>query len=97
MESAFNLTAWYSVPASKIDDINFTNPLIFNETKKLVDRNDPSLDLSDAFQILSLKAGYFSHLIKDSQTVLVTADKRLAIAARVEGLKVWCVMSKSPH
>jgi hypothetical protein len=49
------------------------------------------LDLSDAFQIMSVKRGYFSSLTNDSATVLVTADNSLAQAARSEGLRVWNV------
>ncbi len=50
------------------------------------------LDLSDAFQILSVKKGYFSVLASESSTVLVTADKELADAARAEGLRAWSLM-----
>jgi hypothetical protein len=50
---------------------------------------DSELDLSDAFQWLSLQAGYCAHLIGDSATVLVTADEALANAARTRGLPVW--------
>jgi predicted nucleic acid-binding protein len=48
-----------------------------------------SLDLSDAFQILSVKEGYFSALIDESSTILVTADEALAKAARSEGIRSW--------
>jgi hypothetical protein len=54
--------------------------------------NTPTLDLSDAFQLLSLQAGYFSHLIGGSRTVLVTADGALARAARQRNLPVWDCM-----
>ena len=54
------------------------------------------LSLANAFQIVSVKEGYFSHLVNDSKTVLVTADKLLAAAARAEGLRVWSAMEEPP-
>jgi hypothetical protein len=51
------------------------------------------LDLSDAFQILSVKA-FAPHMIGGSRTILVTADKELAKAARAEGLRVWSVLEE---
>lgn len=68
--------------------------MVFSSAKLLVERT--SLDLSDAIQIISVKEGYFSHLVNDSKTVLVTADKALAAAARAEGLRVWSAMEESP-
>jgi predicted nucleic acid-binding protein len=94
LDAAFRLTAWYGASSSKINDLNFADPLTFAETKKLAERN--GLDLSDAFQIMSVKSGYFSVLVNDSATVLVTADKGLAEAARVEGLRVWNLMLEPP-
>ena len=89
LEAAFQLTAWYGASSSKITDLDFTNPLTFSDTRSLAQRT--GLDLSDAFQIMSVKRGYFSVLVNDSATVLVTADNALADAARSEGLRVWNV------
>ena len=50
-------------------------------------RKHPALDFSDAFQILSVKMGYFYRMAR-VQTVLVTADKDLQTAAEQEGLQV---------
>lgn len=52
------------------------------------------LDLSDAFQIHSVKEGFFSNMCGDSKTYLVTADKKLAKAARAEELRVWSVLEE---
>ena len=52
------------------------------------------LDLSDAFQLLSVKFGYFSSLVGESSTVLVTSDKGLAKEARGIGIRVWSVMEE---
>lgn len=90
LEAAFQLTAWYGASSSKVNDLNFTEPVTFAEAKEIAGRN--RLDLSDAFQILSVKKGYFSVLVNESSTVLVTADKELAEAARAEGLRAWNLM-----
>lgn len=94
LNAAFGLTMWYAAATKRINDLDFTNPMTFQAAQLLVKRT--GIDLSDAFQILSVKEGYFSHLINDSKTVLVTADKSLAVAARTEGLCVWSVMEELP-
>lgn len=86
-EAAFRLVAWFGASTLHAKDIDIEDPIIFFRVRELAKRH--SLDLSDAFQILSVKEGYFSHLINDSQTVLVTADEGLAKAARIEGVKSW--------
>ena len=65
----------------------------FREARDLVLRRQ--LDFSDAFQILSVKIGYFSRAVDDSRTLLVTADNPLAVAARAEGLRVWNVLTEA--
>ena len=87
LHAAFHLSAWYGASSERVDDLDFTSPLTFGDAKRLVEKT--SLDLSDAFQLLSVKAGYFSHMIGDSRTVLVTGDKKLATAARNENLRAW--------
>lgn len=86
-DSAFRLTAWYSRSLTSTKDIDFHDPLVFHRVRSLAEKY--SIDLSDAFQIVSVKFGYFSHLIEESTTLLVTADKRLSAVARAEGIKVW--------
>lgn len=92
LDAAFRLTVWYGASSSQVKDLDFTDPITFSEAKAIAHRSE--LDLSDAFQILSVKKGYFSVLINDSATVLVTADNDLANAAKVEGLRVWNLMSE---
>ena len=92
LDAAFGLTAWYGASSSQVNDLNFTEPMTFAEAKKIAQRSE--LDLSDAFQILSVKKGYYSVLVNESSTVLVTADKELAIAARAEGLRAWNLMEE---
>lgn len=91
--AAFHLSAWHGASSERVNDLDFTSPLTFGNAKRLVEKT--SLDLSDAFQILSVKTGYFSRMIGDSSTVLVTADKNLAAAARSEGLRVWYFLEES--
>jgi predicted nucleic acid-binding protein len=92
LDAALRLTAWFHSTSRRIKDIDFTEPTTFHDARGLVDKT--SLDLSDAFQILTIKNGFFSPLCGDSQTVLVTGDRRLATAARSEGLRVWSLMEE---
>ena len=80
LNAAFRLTVWYQASAKHVDDLDLTNPQTFRLAQSLVEKF--GLDLSDALQIVSVRDGYFAPLVNDSQTVLVTADKDLAIAAR---------------
>jgi hypothetical protein len=67
----------------------------FFEAKTLA--MDHDLDLSDAFQLLSLQAGYFCGLPGESATLLVTADEALAAAARKLDLRAWdCLREPLP-
>jgi predicted nucleic acid-binding protein len=86
-ESAFRLTAWYAGSLTSTNDIDFHDALVFHRVRELAEKY--SIDLSDAFQIVSVKSGHFSHFIEESRTLLVTADKRLSEVARDEDVKVW--------
>jgi predicted nucleic acid-binding protein len=67
----------------------------FIRAEKLAKKHD--LDLSDALQLLTVKHGKFSKFAKESKTVLVTSDKALAKAAKIEGLRVWnCEKESEP-
>lgn len=93
--AAFQLVAWFKASTRYAQDIDLRNPIVFARVRELAERH--SLDLSDAFQIISVKEGYFSHLINESQTILVTADEALAKAARIEGVKSWyCLGDPEP-
>lgn len=94
LDAAFRLTAWYGASSSIVKDLDFTEPITFFEAKEIAQNH--GLDLSDAFQILSVKKGYFSVLINESSTVLVTADRELAVAAKALGLRAWYLMEGSP-
>ena len=94
-DACTSLTAWYGgvCRTRGIQDLDFTSPATFREARELVSRRQ--LDFSDAFQILSVKIGYFSRAVDDSRTLLVTADNPLAVAARAEGLRVWNVLTEA--
>lgn len=94
-DAAFRMAAWFSLNTRYAKEVDIHDALVFSRVRALSDRH--SLDLSDAFQIISVKEGHFSHLVNDSQTVLVTADESLAKAARSEGLKCWyCLEEVEP-
>lgn len=73
------------VPISKRDT--------FSEVENLVRKY--AIDVSDAFQIVTIKRDYFSQF-SETQPLLITADEKLANAARQEGLKVWDCLRESP-
>jgi len=70
-----------------IDDIELATFDIFFKAQELAKRYH--LDLSDSLQLVSVKHGKFKSLVQESKTVLITADRALADAARKEGLRVW--------
>lgn len=57
-----------------------------------------SLDWSDALQIITIKKGKYSHFSGESQSILITADNGLAIAATEEGIPTWnCIKETMPE
>jgi predicted nucleic acid-binding protein len=96
LHAARELAAWFRASQSQMDDIEFLDPEVFRDAMELAEHTD--LDLSDAFQLLSLQAGYFQYLAGDSKTLLVTADAALAQAARQRALPVWdCMREPMPQ
>ena len=96
LRAATDLVCWFRASTSRRDDIEFTDHEVFRDARKVAEDHD--LDLSDAFQLLSLEAGYFASLIGDSATLLVTADEALAAAARKRKLPVWdCQREPTPR
>jgi predicted nucleic acid-binding protein len=96
MKSANDLVVWFRASDSRINDLDFTDREVFHDAKELA--TDTDLDLSDAFQLLSLQAGYFAGLVGESKTLLVTADEPLAKEARKRGLPVWdCLREPMPN
>ena len=91
-KATLSLTAWFSLVSEGIRDLDFMSPSVFNQVQSIVEKY--SLDLSDAFQILSVKEGFFSSLSVKSKTILVTADKNLAKATRQEGIRTWYFLTE---
>jgi predicted nucleic acid-binding protein len=92
LKKTLELTAWFSSVSRRVRDIDIKDREIFKHVQDIAERNN--IDLSDAFQIISVKNGYYSNMSNDSKTILVTADKDLANAARTEGLKSWNFMKE---
>jgi predicted nucleic acid-binding protein len=78
-----------------IEDIGISKRVVFDEVERLGKAH--ALDLSDACQLLTLRRGALSFLEGDSRPILVTADKKLAAAAKAEGLRAWdCMHEPAP-
>lgn len=75
-----------------VEEVDIMDILTFNKVEKISKLY--SIDLADAFQIVTLKKGFSSSLAGDSKTILITGDSDLAEAARQEGLRVWNCMSE---
>ena len=96
LKVATDLVAWFRASHSRINDLDFTDREVFSDARELAEHHD--LDLADAFQLLSLHAGYFAGLVGGSATLLVTADVALANAARRMHLPVWdCLREPMPQ
>ena len=55
------------------------------------------LDFVDSIQIVTLLKGTYSGLVGSSQSLFITADRALAVAARQEGARVWdCTSEAAP-
>jgi predicted nucleic acid-binding protein len=95
LKHATHAVSYFRATQRQMRDIEFTEHEFFREARELVEQTD--LDLSDAFQLLSLQIGFFRHLDGGSKTLLVTADEKLAEVARSRKLPVWdCVREPMP-
>ena len=92
--ATLDLCAWYGVVSENIPELNFLSPEVFFAAQRTAEKH--KIDLSDAFQIHTVKEGFFSKLSADSRTILVSADRDLVKAARAEGLLVWSILDESP-
>lgn len=92
-KATLSLCAWYSTVSESIPVLNFLSSEVFFAAQRTAETH--KLDLSDAFQIISIKEGFFSKLSGGSKTILITTDDKLAKAARSEGLRVWYILDES--
>jgi predicted nucleic acid-binding protein len=91
-KASFDLMAEYNGSKRYVPDPDLTDVSTFTETQRLCDKH--ALDLSDAFQILSIMKG--PPFVGDRRTVLVTDDKKLAAAAVLENCVVWHLQDDPP-
>ena len=80
----------YTVPwqfKEHIHDVSIKDPDTLIKISKLGEKH--ALDFVDALQIYSLLHSHLAVFTGGSQTLLITADDALAVAAGKEGLKVW--------
>ena len=75
-----------------IQDVDLTDYAIYSEIEETSKKH--GLDIADAFQLVTLKAGFPSAFDGESKTMLITGDKRLAGAARDENLRVWDLINE---
>jgi predicted nucleic acid-binding protein len=79
----------------RIDEVPILLPLVTSEVERLVAKYQ--IDFVDCFQIVTLMQGHFKVLVGESQSILITADRELAKAARAEGVRVWeCTSEAAP-
>jgi hypothetical protein len=90
--ATLDLCAWYGAVSANIPQLNFPSPKVFFAAQRTAEKH--KIYLSDAFQIHTLKEGFFSRMSGDSRTILVSADRNLVKAARAEALRVWNVLDE---
>ena len=67
---------------------------LLSEAETLLDKYE--IDFIDCVQIANILHGKFSPLSGDSRSILITADRDLAQAARAETARVWECTSEPP-
>jgi predicted nucleic acid-binding protein len=77
----------------RIDEMPILSPKLLTEAVRLIKQYN--LDFIDCVQIVTILRGKYSVLGRDSQSILITADRDLAKAARSEGARVWECTSES--
>ncbi len=97
------LMAYVAYGNIQIEDIDIKDRSIFDEVERLTRKHnkdkpkDKTIDISDAFQIISVKRNYFSRFkSSDSKPIFITGDGSLAKAAISEGLRVWNCVEEPP-
>jgi len=78
----------------KLDDVKPKCADIFDEAKRIFETYN--LGFSDTMQIVTIMHGNFSPFCAGSQSILITADKKLANAAREEGADAWYCIEEEP-
>ncbi len=71
----------------RIDELPLLRPVVSSEFERLVAKY--KIDFVDCLQIVTIMQGQFRIFVGPSQSILITADRDLAKAARAEGARVW--------
>jgi len=78
-----------------LDNIDLFTPEGLTAVEALARKH--SLDLSDALQLETMLHGKFRYFADDARPILITADRKLAEAARHEDIRAWdCVTEEVP-
>jgi predicted nucleic acid-binding protein len=94
LHTCYELMAYVAGEKIAIQDIEIANRETYLEVEELGKKYD--LDISDAFQIVTLKKGFLSVLGGKSKSMLITGDSGLANAVRQEGFEVWDCLREPP-
>src|SRR5271154_2285677 len=79
----------------QIDEVPILLPVVSTEAERLVAAY--KIDFIDCFQIVTILQGRFRIFVGESQSMLITADRELASAARAESARVWeCSSETAP-
>jgi predicted nucleic acid-binding protein len=79
----------------KVDEVSILGRDVVAKAEGLVAKY--KIDFIDCFQIVTITQGEFSFLVGPSQSILITADRELAVAARAEKARVWeCTSESAP-
>lgn len=79
----------------QIDEVPILSPIVVSEAERLIKAH--KIDFIDCFQIVTILHGRYRFLGPESKSILITADRDLAQAARAEGAKVWeCTSETAP-
>ena len=76
------------------DELPTLDPTVQKEFQRLV--STYQLDFVDCLQIVTVLKGRFRIFDGPSKSILITADRELAKAARSEGVRVWECSSEDP-
>jgi predicted nucleic acid-binding protein len=80
--------------AIQVEDFGTADPFLHQELARLA--GVYHIDVGDALQLLTILKGNYSRLVGESRSVLITADRGLAVAADGEGVRVWNVAESEP-
>jgi hypothetical protein len=76
----------------QIDEVSILLPRLRNEAQRLIQKY--KINFIDCFQIVTILEGQFHRI--EPKSILITADRDLAKAAREEGVNVWECITESP-